>query len=422
MGTGTARMRGINAGFGRLASAIAQGSQAEQAAYDQASAGQSRMAQALAAIERDRATAEQTNLQTDMMRARPQVMRDLIAANSGTDGRTVDAFEQKLRTGELVTDFDPATTNRLTQALTRFAPLMGNTGDMNPQQWAQALASFGDQDLQREVVSGDMPTDQRSRGMAVLKASPVFKVPEGFTGDQYSGNIPMDSPVNQAAVKRAASSGAPGAVKEYEFAREQGYAGTFEQWKKANPSGMQTTIDMRQPNAFNTAQGKEFSDLMGTINREAFAAPAQIRKLERMAQLLEGVDGGKLAPVGLEIASWANSVGVKMDPRLGNKEASQALAREMAASFRVPGTGPMTDKDFENFLLQVPDLSKSAEGRAQITKTMRAAANRNIALGKLARDYVARVGQLDNGFIEEAAQFIAENPVVGDMQSWRVER
>lgn len=181
-------------------------------------------------------------------------------------------------------------------------------------------------------------------------------------------------------------------------------------------------IDMKQPSAFATGQGKEFSDMMGGINKQSFAAPAQLRKLERMQQLLEGVDGGKLAPVGLEIASAANAMGIKMDPKLGNKEAAQALAREIAGGFRQPGTGPMTDKDFENFLLQVPDLSKSAQGRAQITATMKAALNRDIALGKLAREYVKRNGQLDNGFLDEASTFIAENPVVGSPAGWKVQR
>jgi hypothetical protein len=79
----------------------------------------------------------------------------------------------------------------------------------------------------------------------------------------------------------------------------------------------------------------------------------------------------------------------------------------------------MTDKDFENFLLQVPDLSKSADGRSQITRTMRAALNRDIAIAKKAREYERRNGKLDAGFFDDVAQFIAENPVVGDMSGWQ---
>jgi len=171
---------------------------------------------------------------------------------------------------------------------------------------------------------------------------------------------------------------------------------------------------------YDKAQGKSFSEVKEGINKTAFAAPSQIRKLERMEQLLDGVDGGKLAPTGLDIASAANSIGIKIDPKLGNKEAAQALAREIAGGFRQPGTGPMTDKDFENFLLQVPDLSKTAAGRKQITATMKAAAARDIQIGKMARDYERRVGKLDDGFLDEAAQFVAENPVVGMPSGWKV--
>ena len=192
--------------------------------------------------------------------------------------------------------------------------------------------------------------------------------------------------------------------------------------KKGVAAAGATRIDNSQrfENSYSTNQGKEFSELMGGINKTAFAAPAQIRKLERMEALLQGVDGGKLAPTGLDIASAANSLGIKLDPKLGNKEAAQALAREIAGGFRQPGTGPMTDKDFENFLLQVPDLSKTAEGRKQITATMKSALNRDIQIAKMAREYERKNGRLDNAFLDIAAQYIAENPVVGAPQGWKV--
>ena len=191
---------------------------------------------------------------------------------------------------------------------------------------------------------------------------------------------------------------------------------------KAGATKVQVSADQRFENEYSKDQGKQFSETMAGINKTAFMAPAQIRKLERMEQLLDGVDGGKLAPTGLDIASAANSIGIKLDPKLGNKEAAQALAREIAGGFRQPGSGPMTDKDFENFLLQVPDLSKTAEGRKQITSTMKAAAARDIAIAKLARDYEKKNGKLDNGFLDEAAQYIAENPVIGMPSGWKVRR
>lgn len=158
--------------------------------------------------------------------------------------------------------------------------------------------------------------------------------------------------------------------------------------------------------------GAGLGEIQTEIQRAGFVAPTQLAKLARMEQLLQGVEGGKLAPAGLDIASAAQSLGIKLDPKLGNKEAAQALAIEMATAMRQPGTGAFTDKDFENFMNSVPGLSKTAEGRAQITATLRAKANRDLELSKMARDYVKQRGSLDEGFFDMASQFMAENPVV----------
>lgn len=216
----------------------------------------------------------------------------------------------------------------------------------------------------------------------------------------------------------------PSALKEYNFARSQGYQGSFLEFQLAQKRAGATaiTVDRRGDNAYSAAQGKEYSDLMAGINKAGFQAPSQIRKLERMTQLLDGIEGGKLSPVGLEAASMLNSLGIKVDPKLGNKEAAQALSRELAGGLRAPGTGPMTDKDFENFLQQIPDLSKSAQGRKQISATMTAALNRDMKISQMAREYEKRNGRIDGGFMDEIASFIAENPVVAAPGNWMVQR
>ena len=214
---------------------------------------------------------------------------------------------------------------------------------------------------------------------------------------------------------------APPAVREFEYSLANPEFGVYqERMKRAGANNM--TVDMRGDNEYAKDQGKQYSELMAGINKAGFAAPSQIRKLERMTQLLEGIDGGRLSPAGLEAASMLSSLGIKVDPRLGNKEAAQALSRDLAGGLRQPGTGPMTDKDFENFLTQIPDLSKTAEGRKQITRTMTAALNRDIKVSKLAREYERKHGRIDGGFMDEVAQFIADNPVVEAPVGWKVQR
>ncbi len=191
----------------------------------------------------------------------------------------------------------------------------------------------------------------------------------------------------------------------------------YEAFKMKHAAAGKPSIENKIYNTAETEQAKVWGKTLGEVRSNfanaAFTAPSKLAKLDRMEQLLQGVEGGKLSPLGLEIASAANSIGLKIDPKLGNKQASESLAREMAAEFRQPGTGPMTDKDFDNFMKRVPDLSKTTEGRAEIFKTMRAATARDVGAYKIISDYAKkRNGNIDDGVMDELSGFYAQNPVV----------
>jgi hypothetical protein len=176
-------------------------------------------------------------------------------------------------------------------------------------------------------------------------------------------------------------------------------------------------VDARNFNTQESEQsksyGKTLGDIRGKITQAGFDAPKQLAKLDRMETLLQGIDGGAAAPTLAQIASTANSFGIKLDKNLGPKEAAIALAVNMASGLREPGTGPMTDKDFDNFLKQVPDLSKSAEGRKAIMTTLRAATERDLQAAKFARDYAKQnKGVIDDNFFDAMAEFYAKTPVV----------
>lgn len=159
--------------------------------------------------------------------------------------------------------------------------------------------------------------------------------------------------------------------------------------------------------------GKGMGDIRVGIQTAAFQAPGKIANLNRMDQLLQGIDSGKFANAGMEAAKFAKSFGIDVDPRLGDKQAAEALAIEMALSMRDPGSGPMTDKDFNNYLNTVPSLAKTAEGRKQITATIKAKAKRDIEIGKMAREYARKNrGVLDDNFLDQVADYMANNPVV----------
>jgi len=286
----------------------------------------------------------------------------------------------------------------------------GKPGTLDMQSYLQRLVANGDaegampvfQSMQKDtkpiaLADGGMLVSPDGRLIANNPKDNSEKLPEVTRLIQQRASLPQGSPlipVYDAAIKKATT--------------------------HQDPARMSVTNVGETE--YDKNRGKDWAETMASMNKSGFTAPAQLRKLERMKQLLDGVDGGKLAPTGLDVASSLNSIGIKVDPRLGNKEAAEALARDMAGGLRQPGTGPMTDKDFDNFLTQIPSLSKSAAGRSQIMTTMQAALNRDIELSRRARAYEKKNGRLDGGFMDEAAQFIAETPVVGAPQGWKVQR
>lgn len=182
------------------------------------------------------------------------------------------------------------------------------------------------------------------------------------------------------------------------------------------------SVDARNINTQEGEQSKVYGKGLGEMRLEiqnaGYQAPRTITQVERMNELLQGVEGGSLANAGLQIANFANSLGFKVDPKLGDKQAAESLAVEMALSMRKAGTGPMTDKDFENFAKAVPNLAKTAEGRAQISATLVAKAERDMQIAAMARDYAQKNGGvIDDRFLSEVSQFIASNPITPKPQA-----
>jgi hypothetical protein len=286
----------------------------------------------------------------------------------------------------------PAMLNRQTMIPNDAGPTAGPDTEALNQYLLDPNSPFADKLLERQLFP---------------KEEEAFTLGEGqvrFKGNQVVAQGPEKKP------------DLPSAVREYEYARTQGYNKSFEQFQiDQRRAGAAGGVTVKLP-AFESeqqkARGKGWGEMFNQINTSAFRAPSIMGNLNRMEQLLEGLDGGKLARTGMEIASAAKSFGINLDPKLGNKQAAESLAIEMALSQREPGSGPMTDKDFDNYLAIVPDLAKTPAGRKQITATMRAKAERDVQIAKMAREYArSNGGNLDDNFLDMVADYVAKNPV-----------
>lgn len=125
-------------------------------------------------------------------------------------------------------------------------------------------------------------------------------------------------------------------------------------------------------------------------------ANAKISGFKQIDQLLGNFEGGKLAPAGLDLASAGNSIGFKMDPKMQNAQAADAISKQLVLSLSGGslGTGfSNADRDF--MTAQVPSILQSAGGRRQLVSIGIATAQRQQDVAAKARAWQDRFGRID---------------------------
>lgn len=177
-----------------------------------------------------------------------------------------------------------------------------------------------------------------------------------------------------------------------------------------------TNVINKQEGKEAEAVGKFFGESYADVLKGGMNAQGAMNRYNRLEQLLDGVDTGKFAPIGLEIAKGAEALGLRIDPNLANKEAAVALSSEIALQLRNPSggagmPGAMSDAD-RNFLAgMVPGIEKTPQGRKLILQTAKQLAKRDIEVANLARQYRQKRGTIDEGFYQELEQYSAQNPL-----------
>lgn len=136
------------------------------------------------------------------------------------------------------------------------------------------------------------------------------------------------------------------------------------------------------------------------LQNAGMQAPTNIAKYRQLGSLLDGVEGNKLSSTGLEISKFANSIGIKLDPRMANKEASVALSNQMALALRNPSggegmPGALSNSDREFLTASTPTMSNSAQGRKQMVESYVKLEQRKADVAQKARMWQQRFGRID---------------------------
>lgn len=172
--------------------------------------------------------------------------------------------------------------------------------------------------------------------------------------------------------------------------------------------------------AADAAQQMEISKNYGKIYNDtqnaAMSNPAKVAKMQRIGSLLGDFEGGKLSATGLEVAKTANSLGIKLDPKLPNKEASEALTNEVALELRSTGggagmPGAMSDADREFLKGMTPQMAQTAEGRRTIIDSRVKVLERENQVSKMARQYKQKYGTLNEDFFNQLSSWSERNAI-----------
>ena len=184
------------------------------------------------------------------------------------------------------------------------------------------------------------------------------------------------------------------------------------------PTKRRALVEINQTQEKAEAQkvGSGAGELYVKLQTSGMEAQSKIDRFTRLSSLLEGVDTGKLTPLGTNIAAYAKSLGIDIDPNLGNKQAAEALTNEMALTLRNPSggagmPGALSDKDREFLVKMVPGIEKDPKGRKLVVETAVKMARRDKDVARLARDYRKKHGQMDDGFFDVLEDYSNKNPL-----------
>lgn len=183
------------------------------------------------------------------------------------------------------------------------------------------------------------------------------------------------------------------------------------------PGGNNITLKQQQESAedkyVGEAMGKKYIELQNT----GADAPTKIGKLDRLEDLLTGVNTGKAAPTMATLASIGESLfGMKLDPKLGPKQAAEALTNEMSLEMRSVANGAgmpgsLSDSDRDYLKASMPGLMQSGGANKLMFETQRKLRQREMEVAKVAREYRKKNGHLDEGFYDALQQYADTHPL-----------
>ena len=193
------------------------------------------------------------------------------------------------------------------------------------------------------------------------------------------------------------------------------------EWKPADMRPTTTVNNEMKMPPQQTEIEKFYGKKYGEIEEAAGQANQMNARLDRLGNLLEGVNTGKFAGTALEFKRAAKGLGFDLEA-LGIKddvpaaEAARALSNEIALQLRNPAggagmPGAMSDQDRQFLQSMVPGLEATPEGRKMMIETSKKLNQRALDVAKQARQYLQQNQKLDPAFFNKLQEWSDANPL-----------
>ncbi|WP_284765366.1 hypothetical protein [Agrobacterium sp. CFBP2214] len=170
-------------------------------------------------------------------------------------------------------------------------------------------------------------------------------------------------------------------IKEYEYARERGYEGSFVDFqlaqKKAGAGS--TNVTVGEGDKFYENLDKKNAETFATLSDEGVRSRAKMGQIDRLEALLANSPTGAGAAFKQALGEWGIPTA-----KLDDIQATQALINELVPQQRQPGSGPMSDADLALFKQSLPRIINQPGGNTMILNAMRGITQYQVQMGEIA--------------------------------------
>lgn len=185
----------------------------------------------------------------------------------------------------------------------------------------------------------------------------------------------------------------PASVKEYMFARQGGYEGSYEDFLQTKKQSTNINIDQRQDNFNKSASDAAFKRLekANEVVEGSSDIDSRLIVLEKQVNNLDPVKTGALEELKIPFKKVAAALNILPQEQLDDltqQELFQSFSGYIIPRMRVVGSGATSDREIELFKLAVPNIGNTVEGNKLLIGGLRSITKYNKNRLKLMEDYL----------------------------------